>query len=186
MQPMLILAINLFCFFLPIKRNDVPETIYEFKVPAISSDGGFIDFSKFHGKMILIVNTASQCVNTPQFIDLEDMYRKHHESFVVVGFPSNDFGQQDPEPNKDIALFCSKIYNVTFPMAAKIHVKGNDMTLIYKWLTEKRYNHFMDKKVTWNFQKYLIDTSGQLIHVFEPRETPKDVQDWLIGNGINI
>ncbi len=154
-------------FFAAPKEDKIPASIYDFKVEALT--GGTIDFSKFKGKKILIVNTASQCGNTPQYADLEALYKKYDGKLVIVGFPANDFGKQEPGSNTEIHEFCTKNYSVTFPMAAKITVKGEDMAPIYKWLTEKKHNGFKDSEVKWNFQKYLINEKGQLIDVIEPR-----------------
>jgi glutathione peroxidase len=150
----------------------VPMSIYDFKVNGLT--GGQIDFSKFKGKKILIVNTASKCGNTPQYADLEKLYKEYGNKLVIVGFPENNFGGQEPGSNSQIAEFCQKNYSVTFPMAAKISVKGDDMAPIYHWLTEKKYNGFQDSEVKWNFQKYLLDEKGHLIAVFDPKTLPYD------------
>lgn len=157
-------------FFFGAPKNDVPKSIYDFKVAAL--DGSTIDFSKYKGKKILIVNTASECGNTPQYADLEKMYKKYKNKLVIVGFPANDFGQQEPGSNQEIAAFCQKNYSVTFPMAAKITVKGKEKAAIYKWLTEKKYNNYMDSDVKWNFQKYLINEKGELVAIFQHRTNP--------------
>lgn len=162
-------------FFLPMTpKEQVPASIYDFKVAGLT--GGTIDFSEFKGKKILIVNTASECGNTPQYADLEKLYATHKGKLVIVGFPANDFGAQEPGSNKEIAAFCKKNYSVTFPMAAKITVKGDNKAPIYQWLTEKKHNHFKDSEVKWNFQKYLIDERGQLIAVFDPRTNPMSAE----------
>ena len=156
------------CFFLfTPKAEVVPKSIYDFKVAGLK--GGTIDFSKYKGKKILIVNTASQCGNTPQYADLEAMYKKYKDKLVIVGFPANNFGAQEPGSNEEIATFCEKNYSVTFPMAAKISVKGDDMAPIYHWLTDKKYNGFKDSEVRWNFQKYLLNEKGELVAVFDPK-----------------
>ncbi len=159
-----------FLFFFGAPKNEVPKSIYDFKVAAL--DGKTIDFSKYKGKKILIVNTASECGNTPQYSDLEKMYEKYKGKLVIVGFPANDFGAQEPGSDKEIAAFCSKNYSVTFPMASKVTVKGDGKAPIYKWLTEKQYNGFKDSEVKWNFQKYLVNEKGELVAVFEPRTKP--------------
>jgi glutathione peroxidase len=107
-------------------------SIYQFKVPALT--GGTIDFSSFKGKKLLIVNTASKCGNTPQYDDLENLYKKYKDQLVIVGFPANNFGAQEPGTNDEIAEFCKKNYGVSFPMAAKVSVKGDDIAPIYKYL----------------------------------------------------
>ena len=164
-----LLLFNFFFGFTP-KTDAIPKTIYEFKVAGLT--GGTVDFSKFKGKKIMIVNTASECGNTPQYKDLEALSKKYKDKLVIVGFPANNFGAQEPGSNKEIAEFCQKNYSVTFPMAAKISVKGEDMAPIYHWLTEKAHNNFKDSEVGWNFQKYLIDEKGNLVQVFAARMNP--------------
>jgi len=155
----------------------VPASIYDFKVTSV--DGGIIDFSAFRGRKILIVNTASYCGFTPQYAGLESLYQQHKDKLVVVGFPCNNFMFQEPGTNKMIADFCSRNYNVTFPMAAKISVKGRLKAPIYRWLTEKRYNGYGDSEVKWNFQKYLINEQGKLTHIFSHKASPleKEIVD---------
>ncbi len=166
----LLLMFKLLFGFTPVKTDAIPKTIYEFKVAGLT--GGTVDFSKFKGKKILIVNTASQCGNTPQYSDLEAMSKKYKDKLVIVGFPANNFGEQEPGSNKEIAEFCQKNFSVSFPMAAKISVKGDDMAPIYHWLTEKKYNNLKDSEVKWNFQKYLIDEKGNLVAVFAAKAKP--------------
>lgn len=145
--------------------------VYDFKVESL--EGGKIDFSRFKGKKILIVNTASMCGNTPQYAALEKLYKKYKNKLVIVGFPANNFGGQEPGSNQEIKAFCTKEYAVTFPMAAKISVKGDDIHPLYKWLQEEsREKQFDPEEVTWNFQKYLLDEKGELIAVFKPRTQP--------------
>lgn len=153
-------------------KDDIPASIYDFKVAAL--DGSTIDFSKFRGKKILIVNTASKCGFTPQYAALEKLYEQYKDKLVIVGFPTNNFLFQEPGSSDQIATFCQKNYGVTFPMAAKISVKGRNMAPIYQWLTIKKYNNFKESNVKWNFQKYLINEQGQLVGVFTPRTTPDD------------
>ncbi|MBW7913219.1 MAG: glutathione peroxidase [Taibaiella sp.] len=148
------------------------KTIYEYKVEAL--DGGVIDFSDFKGKKVLIVNTASKCGYTPQYEGLEALYKKYKGKLVIVGFPSNNFGFQEPGSNEDIAEFCQKNYGVTFPMAAKIDVKGKDMAPIYHWLTKKEYNNYDNSSVKWNFQKYLVDEEGKLVGIYSSKVKPDD------------
>lgn len=165
----LLLFINLF-FAAPEPHGDVPASIYDFKVEAL--DGGKIDFAKFKGKKILIVNTASECGYTPQYEDLQKLHEKYKGKLVIVGFPSNDFGKQEPGTNKEIATFCKKNYGVTFLMAAKVEVKGDDKAPIYHWLTEKEHNGLETTTVKWNFQKYLINEKGRLTNVFYSKTKP--------------
>lgn len=151
--------------------KDAPATIYGFKVDAL--EGGTIDFSKYKGKKILVVNTASECGYTPQYEGLEALYKENKGKLIIIGFPANNFGAQEPGNNAAIAGFCKKNYGVTFPMAAKISVKGDDKAAIYKWLTEKISNGVMDSDVKWNFQKYLIDEEGHLVAMFPSAVKPE-------------
>ncbi len=163
-----------FLFFAPPPKEDIPSSIYDFKVASL--DGGEIDFSQFRGKKILIVNTASKCGHTPQYKELEEIYQKYKDRLVVVGFPANNFLSQEPGSNEDIAIFCERNYGVSFPMAAKISVKGRNMAPIYQWLTNKDHNGVQNSSVKWNFQKYLISETGGLIAVFDPKTKPTDPQ----------
>jgi glutathione peroxidase len=169
----LLLLLNFFFFFAPPKES-VPKSIYDFKVESI--DGRTINFADYKGKKILIVNTASKCGYTPQYADLEKVYARYKDRMVIVGFPANDFGAQEPGSNSDIKSFCQKNYGVTFPMAAKITVKGDNKAPIYQWLTEKKYNGFKDSDVKWNFQKYLINEKGELIGVYESNVKPDNAE----------
>jgi len=149
----------------------LPSTsIYDFKVPSL--DGNTIDLAKYKGKNILIVNTASQCGYTKQYAELEQLYEKYKGNLVIVGFPANNFGQQEPGTNAEIKEFCSKNYGVTFPMAEKISVKGDDIDPLFKWLTSKQENGVMDAEIKWNFTKFLIDKNGKLVAVFPSAVTP--------------
>lgn len=147
-----------------------PETIYQFKVPSLT--GGTINFADFKGKKILVVNTASKCGFTPQYEGLEKLYTTHGDELVIVGFPANNFGGQAPGSNEEIKAFCTQNYGVTFPMAAKISVKGDDIAPIYKWLTSKSENGVMDATIKWNFTKFLLDENGVLIAKFDSKITP--------------
>lgn len=148
----------------------VTSSIYKFKVPAL--DGGTINFSKFKGKKILIVNTASKCGNTPQYAGLQELYNKYKNKLVIVGFPANNFGGQEPGTNGEIREFCKKNYGVSFPMADKISVKGDDMAPIYKYLKEQAAKKGMTDPVTWNFGKFLLNEKGELIATFSPKTQP--------------
>ena len=153
-----------------IAPADTIQNIYKFKVTSL--DGGTIDFSKFKGKKILIVNTASECGYTPQYKDLEVLYEKYKDKLVIVGFPANNFGAQEPGTNSEIKTFCTKNYGVTFPMAAKISVKGDDTAPIYQWLTHKDQNGVLDAEIKWNFNKFLLDENGKMIAYFPSKITP--------------
>ena len=158
------------------------ETIYQFKVEDLSGDS--FDFSTLKGKKILVVNTASECGLTPQYEQLQEIYEKYKDkNFVIVGFPANNFGAQEPGTNQQIATFCQKNYGVTFPMMAKISVKGSDMHPVYQFLTQKVKNGLEDSEVQWNFQKYLINENGELVKVVSPRTLPTDAEivNWIEG-----
>lgn len=162
----------------PMKK----ETIYQFKVEDLSGDS--FDFSTLKGKKILVVNTASECGLTPQYEQLQAIYEKYKDkNFVIVGFPANNFGAQEPGSNQQIATFCQKNYGVTFPMMAKISVKGSDMHPVYQFLTQKAKNGLEDSEVQWNFQKYLINEKGDLAKVISPRTLPTDAEivNWIEG-----
>jgi glutathione peroxidase len=154
---------------------------YSFKVETI--DGKPFDFSTLKGKKVMIVNTASKCGLTPQYEDLEKLYRDYSGAgdFVIIGFPANNFMNQEPGTNEEIQAFCSDKYDVTFPMMSKISVKGDDMHPLYQWLTSKEKNGVKDSEVSWNFQKYLIDEKGNLVDFVAPREKPSSdkVMTWL-------
>ncbi|MEO5777482.1 MAG: glutathione peroxidase [Flavobacterium sp.] len=158
------------------------ETIYQFKVKDLY--GKEFDFASLKGKKILVVNTASECGLTPQYKDLEAIYKKYKDlNFVIVGFPANNFGSQEPGSNEQIAKFCEMNYGVTFPMMSKISVKGNDMDKVYQFLTQKNKNGLQDSEVEWNFQKYLINEKGELVKVLSPRVLPTDaaIVGWING-----
>ena len=164
------LPVLLFSFMIPtpISTAMKADTIYQFKVPGLS--GGTIDFSKFKGKKILVVNTASKCGNTPQYDDLEKLYNTYKDKLVIVGFPANNFGGQEPGSNSDIAEFCKKNYGVTFPMAAKVSVKGGDMAPIYKFIVADAEKHGFADPIKWNFTKFLFDENGKFLTVFFNRD----------------
>lgn len=144
---------------------------YDFKVKTL--EGGDFDFSSLKGRKVMVVNTASKCGFTPQYKELEDLYEKYRDNLVIIGFPANNFGSQEPGTNTEIREFCTENYGVKFPMMAKISVKGDDMAPVYKWLTSKTENGVMDSEVKWNFQKYLIDEKGNLVDVIYSRESPE-------------
>jgi glutathione peroxidase len=158
------------------------QSIHQYSVTDI--DGNNYDFKTLIGKKIMVVNTASKCGLTPQYEKLEALYQKYKDSsFVIVGFPANDFLAQEPGSNEEIASFCKKNYGVTFPMMAKISVKGKDIHPVYQFLTEKDKNGLEENSVQWNFQKYLIDENGYLVKVISPRVSPDDseITNWIEG-----
>ncbi len=156
------------------------QSFYDFKVKDI--DGNDFALSSLKGKKVLVVNTASKCGLTPQYKQLEELFKNYGgEKFTIIGFPANNFMQQEPGSNKEIAEFCEKNYGVTFKMMSKISVKGDDMAPLYQWLTSKEKNGVMDSEVKWNFQKYLIDEKGHLVDVIDPRTKPDDdkIVSWI-------
>ncbi|PTT12395.1 glutathione peroxidase [Flavobacterium sp. HMWF030] len=161
-------------------KDMTKETIYQFKVEDLSGDT--FDFASLKGKKVMIVNTASKCGLTPQYKDLEAIYKEYKDKgFVIVGFPANNFASQEPGTNKEIETFCQQNYGVTFPMMDKVSVKGDDMCEVYKFLTQKSKNGLQDSEVEWNFQKYLINEKGQLVKVIKPKTLPTDpeVINWI-------
>src|SRR5512147_2972535 len=130
------------------------SSIYDFKVEGL--EGGSIDFSQFKGKKIMIVNTASKCGNTPQYAELEQLYEKYKDKLVIIGFPANNFGAQEPGSNDEIAEFCKKNYGVTFPMADKVSVKGDDIAPIFKYLVDEAAKKGFTDPIKWNFTKFLL------------------------------
>jgi glutathione peroxidase len=145
-------------------------TIHAFKVKSI--EGGVIDFSKFKGKKILVVNTASKCGYTPQYEALEKVYEEYKDKLVIVGFPANNFKEQEPGSDTEISEFCKARYGVKFPLASKVSVKGDDTAPIYKWLTTKTENGVLDATIAWNFNKFLLDENGKMIAYFPSKVTP--------------
>ena len=152
---------------------------YDFKVKTL--EGKDFDFASLKGKKVMVVNTASKCGFTPQYKELEEVYVKNQDNLVIIGFPANNFMNQEPGTATDIRKFCTDNYGVTFPMMGKISVKGDDMAPLYKWLTSKVKNGVMDSEVKWNFQKYLIDEKGNLVDVIYSKEKPDSdkVTAWI-------
>lgn len=148
-------------------------TVYDFKVKSI--DDKIIDLSIYKGKKILIVNTASECGYTPQYEGLQQLYSKYKDRLVIIGFPANNFGEQEPGNNSEIKGFCSKNYGVTFPMMSKVSVAGDDIDPFFKWLTEQPNPDFTGA-IKWNFEKILIDENGKVIHRFRSKTTPMSTE----------
>ena len=153
-------------------KNTVMNSIYDFKVESL--DGGEINFADFKGKKILIVNTASECGFTTQYADLEEISKTYADKVVVVGFPANNFGGQEPGTNEEIGAFCEKNFGVTFPLAAKVSVKGDDTAPIFKYLTDKDLNGVKNTSILWNFTKFLVDENGKLVDSFISTTKPTD------------
>lgn len=166
MKYLLIMVLALF----GCKSNGQAKSIHEFKVESLSGDT--INFSDFKGKKILVVNTASECGFTPQYEELEKLYEAYKDKLVIVGFPANNFGGQEPGSNHEIATFCQKNYGVTFPMAAKVSVKGDDIAPIYKFLTDKKENGVKNTTILWNFTKILLNEKGEVIDSFVSTTKP--------------
>jgi glutathione peroxidase len=152
----------------------VPETgFYSFTVKTI--DGDDFSLSQLKGKKVLVVNVASHCGLTPQYEALQALYDRYKDrNFVIIGFPANNFGAQEPGSNAEIKAFCTTNYGVTFPMMAKISVQGDALAPLYKWLTSKAENGKEDAEVRWNFHKFLIDETGQWVRSIDPRTLPTD------------
>lgn len=134
--------------------------------------GGTIDLSQYKGKKIMIVNTASQCGFTPQYAELEKLYEKYKDKLVIIGFPANNFGGQEPGTNAEIKEFCTKNYGVSFPMAAKVSVKGDDIAPLFTYLNNEAKRIGVEDPIKWNFTKFLIDEKGKLVAVFSSNVSP--------------
>lgn len=147
------------------------KSFYDYTVKTI--DGKDFQLSQLKGKKVLVVNVASKCGLTPQYAKLQELYDRYRDKgLVIIGFPANNFLWQEPGTNEEIATFCSLNYDVTFPMMAKISVKGKDMAPLYQWLTLKKLNGKQDASVQWNFQKFMIDENGDWAGVVSPKESP--------------
>lgn len=146
------------------------QSIHNFTVKSI--DGKTLNLASFKGKKILIVNTASKCGYTPQYEALEKVYEQYKDRLVIIGFPCNQFGGQEPGTNEEIVAFCKKNYGVSFPLADKIDVKGDNIAPIYQWLTTKSKNGILDASISWNFNKFLIDENGKMIAYFPSNVKP--------------
>ncbi len=163
-----------------LSLNAQTKSFHDFNVKDI--DGKEVSLNMFKGKKVLVVNTASKCGLTPQYEDLQKLYKKYGgDNFVIIGFPANNFMNQEPGSDQEIKQFCTSEYNVTFPMMAKLSVKGDDIHPLYQWLTKKELNGKMDSKVKWNFQKYMIDENGSFVDVVYPKTNPLDekIVKWI-------
>lgn len=186
MKQIAIACLSLFALLTQAQSKPTPQkpmdtnSIYQFKVTDLSGDP--FDMASLKGKKVMVVNTASKCGLTPQYKELEAIYKEYKDSgFVIVGFPANNFASQEPGTSKEIAAFCEQNYGVTFPMMDKISVKGDDMHPLYQFLTQKAKNGVSDSEVEWNFQKYLIDENGKLVKVISPKTLPTDpeIVNWI-------
>ena len=149
------------------------NSFHDFRIQALDSDET-IDMSTFEGKKILVVNVASKCGYTPQYEDLQELSEKYSDQLVVIGFPCDQFMGQELDTELEIRNFCTERFHVTFPMTTIVEVKGDDQHPIYKWLTSKSLNGKGDYKVSWNFNKFLIDENGQLLEHFPSKVKPMD------------
>jgi glutathione peroxidase len=151
------------------------KVIYDYTLKSI--DGQTVPLAQYHGKVLLVVNVASRCGFTPQYAALETLYEKYKDrGLVIVGVPANNFGGQEPGTNEEIKTFCSRKYHVSFPMMAKVSVKGEDKSPLYLFLTDKSLNPQIGGEIQWNFTKFLFDRNGQPVHRFEPDVTPDSPQ----------
>ena len=166
--------------FSSMNLNAQDTNFYSFTVKTI--DGEEISLAQFKGKKVLVVNVASKCSHTPQYEDLQKLYEEYGgDDFTIIGFPANNFLRQEPGTNEEIKEFCTVNYGVTFPMMAKISVKGKNIHPLYEWLTKEENNGVMDAKVSWNFQKFMIDEDGKLVDMVSPKRKPYDekIIAWL-------
>jgi glutathione peroxidase len=156
------------------------NTFYDLEARTI--EGAIFDFSTLKGKKVLIVNTATECALTPQFIKLQALYEEYGgDDFEIIAFPSNDFGNQEPGSNDQILEFCTRKYNVSFLLMEKISIKGDDLHPVYKWLTSSQENGTLDARVIWNFQKFLVDEEGVVVESLSPVTGPQNrrILEWL-------
>lgn len=162
----------LFCLLLcAAAAMGADKTVYDFTMSSI--DGQPAPLAAYKGKVVLLVNVASRCGFTPQYTALESTYEKYKDrGFVIVGVPANNFGAQEPGTNQEIKTFCTSKYKVTFPMMAKVSVKGEDITPLYQFLTDKSAHPQTGGEIQWNFTKFLIGPDGRVITRFEPEVTP--------------
>ncbi|RYU89335.1 glutathione peroxidase [Mucilaginibacter terrigena] len=152
--------------------TSAPSSVYTFKLKTI--DGKDFSLAKYKGKKLLIVNTASKCGFTPQYAELQKLADQFKDKVVVVGFPANNFGGQEPGTNSEVKEFCQKNFGVTFPLSSKVSVKGDDIDPIFAYLTTAPNPDFTGE-IKWNFEKFLIDENGKLIHRY--RSTTKPLSD---------
>ena len=177
-----------FLFFLPLWKgtgctalSQTKKSFYDFQVKDI--EGKEADLKKYKGKKILVVNVASECGYTPQYKELQWLYQNYKDSnFVILGFPCNDFNGQEPKGEKQIKSFCQKNYGVTFPLFAKIKIKGDDCEPLYKWLQKKEENGVQSNDVKWNFNKFMISEEGEWQGYLPSKILPNDrvIIDWIM------
>ena len=156
------------------------KTLHDFTVETL--EGETFPLSQLKGKKVMVVNTASKCGMTPQYEQLEKIYKQYSgQNFVIIGFPANNFLNQEPGTHDEIREFCKQNYGVTFPMMEKVSVKGKDIHPLYQWLTSKELNGVLDSEITWNFQKFLIDEEGRVVMSIPPRQKPdsEEIISWI-------
>lgn len=173
--------ITLIAIIMTTTINAQQKSFYDFTVKTI--DGKDFPLSSLKGKKVLVVNVASKCGFTPQYAKLEELYTKYEkDNFVIIGFPANNFLGQEPGSNEEIKKFCTLNYGVTFPMMAKISVKGKDIAPLYQWLTQKSENGVANAKVGWNFHKFLIDENGNWVASYGSTTDPlsEKIVDWIV------
>lgn len=153
-------------------NKNAPMDFYSLK--AITNSGKEIGFETYKGKKVLLVNLASKCGFTPQYAELEELHQQNKD-LVILGFPANNFGAQEPGTDEEIATFCKINYGVTFQLFKKDDVKGANKQLVYQWLTDPQKNGWNSEEPKWNFYKYLVDENGNLVNVFSSSVSPKDI-----------
>ena len=177
-------ALTLFvALILALPVSAQKKNFHDFTVKDI--DGKEFALSQLKGKKVLVVNVASKCGLTPQYKQLQELYETYGKEgkFVIIAFPANNFGKQEPGTNEEIKAFCTTHYQVTFPVMAKLSVKGEDVAPLYQWLTQKSENGQADVEVIWNFQKFMIDEKGNWVGTIDPRILPTDekIVSWITG-----
>jgi len=177
-MPLLLVAISFLAVTWSVSADEgtkKPNSVLSFQVNDI--DGTAVDLSKYKGEVLLLVNTASQCGNTPQYEGLQTIFEKYKgQGFQVLAFPANEFGRQEPGTNSEIKTFCTTRYNVTFPLFAKIVVKDEGIHPLYQFLTSPETNPKFAGPITWNFAKFLVNRKGEVIARFDPKDAPESAK----------
>lgn len=168
--PLILVALLTFAFTLNMDNSTDSQSIYDYNISTLMGED--IDMKTLKGKKVLFVNVASKCGYTPQYEELQELSEKYKDKVTVIGLPCNQFGGQEPGSAQDIASFCEKNYGVTFTITEKIDVKGKNQHPLYTWLTQKKLNGVEDSEVQWNFQKYLVSESGELLEVYSSSVKP--------------
>ena len=169
-----------------VKSNEQKQPVQSFYHLSIQlNDGSALDMESLKGKKVLLVNTASDCGYTGQYADLQKIYEANKDHLVVIGFPANDFKEQEKGSDEEIAAFCQRNYGVTFPLAKKsVVIKGGEQNTVFRWLTDKSLNGWNEQEPTWNFSKYLVNEEGVLTHYFDPAVSPsgKEITEAIANN----